>query len=210
MRGTDNILSHLSDGYRNAQETIRALDTKTNILTVLSAFAFTAILGMLKTAWDYTCAHAQTVEAVLTGSSQMPLILALALVGLLIVSLFLGSLCIWACLATLTARAPSQEIAFVSSTILFPYLPPVGRFGRTRAQAEYDNAKAYYDKITTGQITEADILSEYHNQIMNLGSILGKKILWNRRAVGFFRWQIITIPVLVMIFGILASTGLLQ
>ncbi len=104
-----NMLIHLSSGYRNAQETIRAIDVKTNILTALSVFSFTAILGILKVVWDYLCMHPDSMTSRLSDGSgfslALPVLLALVLVG----SLFTGALCLWFCMATLSLFANVSE-----------------------------------------------------------------------------------------------------
>ena len=200
MDGNEKVLRHLSDGYRNAQETIRALDVKTNILTALSVFCFTAMLGVMKVVWDHLCAHPETIPSRLGCASVLPAVLP-ALLGLVLAgSLFIGALCLWCCMATLMARGPAPDGSYVPATVLFPYIPPKKWGGDKETNTV---AQAYYDRVRNGEFSEGDILAEYHNQISNVAGILGEKIAWNGRATNLFRWQVLTIPVTAVLIAIM-------
>ncbi len=69
----------------------------------------------------------------------------------------------------------------------------------------HDKAIAYYDRIRTIEFTECEIRSEYHDQIRNVAAILGQKVTWNRRASGLFRWQVLSIPVVVALIGLMKA-----
>lgn len=198
-----SVLSHLSDGYRNAQDIIRALDVKANILTALSVFCFTAIFGILNVIWGHMCAHPGVIQALLSGPSALPLVIS-GLLGIAIAaSLFLGTACLWCCISTLMARSPDPARSSLSATVLFPYVPPKGWGRQTKAHNE---ALKYYDRIRNGRFKAGDILPEYHNQITNVGAILGQKCLWNRRASNLFRWQVFSIPVVIVLVGLIKCT----
>lgn len=198
----DKLLAHLGEGYHNAQDTIKAIDTKTNILTALCVFGFTIVLGISKAMLNYICTNQKIVDQAIASFAISSLWPVFTLCALLLASLIIGTFCFLACMSTLTARAPNGDKHFLPTTILFPYLPVLRRFASPAIKKEVENGKAYYDRIRTAQITESDILNEYHHQITNVAHILGQKIMWNKRSVILFRWQVLTIPAIIVFVAI--------
>lgn len=191
--------SHLQDGYRNAQETIRAMDTKVSILTGLSFFAFTAVGGVIGATASWFAEHPEYLRAAATAPAFLlctASLLALSAVS----SIVLGMICILACLDTLRARNRIDGSTGLPATILFPYLPLRGELTIAPWAREHRPAKDYYDRIVHRKFTIDDIQREYHDQILNVAAILGDKVEHFQRACRCFKLQIISTGVVLMIF----------
>jgi len=192
--------SHLKDGHRNGQEVIRALDTKTNILGGLSIFAMTTTVGLLKMTYDLLTPRLsqlnQAIEVECFFLSSMFILIA----GFMLAGMLLGIACIISCLNTLTARG--REKGSLPATILFPHLSPKDTGKSSDSDNAFEATAKYYKRIIDGNLSKADILAEYHDQMVNVGTILGEKVSCNKRAAKWFKYQVCTIPVIVLLIVI--------
>jgi len=195
MKAWELCYQHLRRGHDNAQQTIRAMDTKTSILTGLSIFALTAIAGIVKTLCDSCSTYSAIAAPVATFALIRTLLVILPFVVALVLATTSGISCIVLCIKTLVARSRNDTLTTLPTTVLFPYLPP-----RDKASEEkYKAAVQYYDKIRNREITEQLILDEYHDQVLNIGRILGEKIFWNRKAVQRFKQQVVSTGVALLL-----------
>ncbi len=183
--------SHLQEGYRNAQETIRAMDTKVSILTGLSVFALTVVGGVVVTATSCFGDHPEYLWAAVTAP--------LALLGIecflslsIVVSLTMGMICIVSCLGALRARNRIDGLTDLPATILFPHLYPREKLTTEQWLRTHQPAKEYYERIVVRNFTADDIQKEYHDQILNVGAILGEKVAHFQCASHWFRYQMIS------------------
>lgn len=191
---------HLQKGYDNGQQVIRAMDTKTSILTGLSIFAFGAIAGLIKIFTDYFTKYPEDIKA-LFNPHLLSLVLLIIFAGTVVAAAVLGIRCILSCLGTLIARPRSKMPDSPQTTILFPFLHPESMVNERQKDIEY------YRRINGGEVDRNLIQNEYYDQILNLGHILWHKITHNGQAVHWFRWQvgltgtalILTIPALLAV-----------
>lgn len=202
------VHSHLQDGFRNAQETIRAMDTKVSILTGLSVFALTAVGGLLGSAASCFGEHPEYFRTVLLAPSWL-LVLAAVLGSAIVVSLVFGIVCILLCVEALRARNRIEGITKLPATVLFPHLPTRGKLSTEQWMEKHRLLKEYYDRIAGGGFSDEDIQKEFHDQILNLGIILGEKIVWFQRASKWFWCQVIaTGAVLVLLLLTMVGIGI--
>lgn len=204
----DQFHSHLQDGYRNAQETIRAMDTKVSILTGLSVFALTAVGGVMGTVMNCIVEHPAYFRAAVAAPAYLlrtACLLALSTVA----SLLLGMACIVSCVGTLRARNRISDLTDLPATILFPHLPSRGRLTTAQWLDTHQPAKQYYDRIASRVFTTEDLQKEYHDQILNVAAILGEKVVHFQRATHWFRYQMIsTGTVLALLLMTLIGIGI--
>ena len=202
------VHSHLQDGFRNAQETIRAMDTKVSILTGLSVFAMTAVGGILGSAANCFGEHPEYFRAALLAPNWL-LMLAAGMGAAIVVSLVFGVVSILSCVEALRARNRIEGITELPATVLFPHLPTRGKLAKEQWLVKHRLLKEYYDRIAGGGFSGEDIQKEYHDQILNLGIILGEKIAWFRRASSWFWYQVIaTGAVLVLLLLTMVGIGI--
>jgi hypothetical protein len=174
---------HLQKGYDNGQQVIRAMDTKTSILTGLSVFALGAIAGLIKIFADYFTKYPEDVCSLFApgfAAALTMLLQALAVIGAVI----LGVMCIFACMGTLIARPRKKLEKSPQTTVLFPSVDPDTK------ESERNKDLEYYERILSGQVNCDMIRDEYYDQIVNVGNIVHQKIAHNKKAVRLFKWQV--------------------
>lgn len=204
--GWSDLYAHLQEGYRNAQETIRAIDTKVSILTGLSVFALTAVGGVLGSAGSCLGDHPEYFRLMATAPLTL-LTLGAVLAIAAVVSLILGITCIILCLGALRARSRLNGLSALDATVLFPCLPARGRLSIAEWFNTHRPAKDYYDRIITGDLRTHDLQKEYHDQILNVAAILGEKMDCFGRASLWFRNQMISAGI-VLITLLLLMVGI--
>ncbi|OGV70665.1 MAG: hypothetical protein A2283_11620 [Lentisphaerae bacterium RIFOXYA12_FULL_48_11] len=165
-------IEHAQRGYQNAQETIRFVDTKTGVLTGLCCLLLGAGLELIK-----TCLAIGVYKAPFNGHAIDSWCIV-AGIALLIFAIS-GIGCIIASIHSLTARPPLASTGF---TVLFPFFTPPAR----------STAEEYARKIVVG-MKESEIAEEYQNQIISVGAILEEKCKWHRRAVLYFRAEVLSL-----------------
>ncbi|MBP7828368.1 MAG: hypothetical protein KA248_00475 [Kiritimatiellae bacterium] len=164
-------LEHAQAGYQNAQDIIKFVDAKSGAVTGLCALAIGGVFGLLT--WflglEETC-RSFTIQLI-HPCSAATLLLALSPIA--------GAVSLAFSLLSLVAR-PQFTTA---RTVLFPC------FKLTRkTRDEID--EAYRNKIVGG-MTKEEIRIEYHDQILNVGCILQRKIARHRVAVFFLVMQLV-------------------
>lgn len=165
-------LDHAREGYRNAQDIIKFIDTKSGVLTGLSGVTAGGVIESLK--WFFALTQQSRFEILHSDHAH------LVVVALLMeVSLTCCAGCFFCVVTSVVARPPRQ---FQRYTILFPFLPLKNRRG----------AALYYRRIAKGMSRE-EIAREYQCQITAVGEILARKVLWHRRAVKCFVAQVLAI-----------------
>jgi hypothetical protein len=156
-------LDHMIRGHQNAQETIRAMDTKSNILFAFAGATMTAIwkLSIAISTSECSCFHLKW-GGLLTASAAA----------------CFGCAALIFCLLTLFARGPKD--AKLPTTVLFPFI-----------NSDNNLVQRCYlcEKISKG-MSEANIRDEYQDQLYILGYILNKKIVHNQKAVRMFISQL--------------------
>lgn len=175
----ESTLKHVEIGYKNAQDIIKFLDTKSG---VIAGFAFAGIGFILQSLKEIIALKDPVKSALLSmfGQYSYPTCL---LFSATIVSLFAGVASIWCVVRCVTARPP-EKVSKLQHTFLFPFCDKISA------------AQEYYKRIHTG-IDLAGVADEYEHQILNVGSITCKKITWNRRAANFFLVELILLVIAV-------------
>ena len=202
----DRTYSHLQKGLDNGQQTVRAMDTKTSILTGLSIFALGAVAGLVKVFCDLVIKSPDAAKALLTLNFAAHLILVLFAISV-IIAVVLGVCCVIACLGTLVARGRKKPQGAPQTTVLFPWVHPENE----KEEREKDIAH-YEDVIIGGKIDEELVREEYYDQIVNVGHIIWQKIAHNGKAVKWFRRQAVAtgVSILLLVPALFAFSYLCQ
>lgn len=185
----ETLLSHLRSSHANVQDVIKFIDTKTGALTGLTTITLTVPYLVIK----FFVGEEYKAEL---WCNPFPSIANFPLYGLILLgfSFLCGLLSICCSIESLVARPPSRWRADTGKgaspsrfCILFPFYSP----------NQTEEAKQYFSKIVSG-LSRGELLSEYQHQTEQLGSIVQRKILWHRRAVGFF-WGQLIFPIILML-----------
>jgi hypothetical protein len=193
----ERTYSHFKEGYKNAQDAIRFVDTKSGVLTGLLMITTAVPFEVLK--WSagleagypanlqiFQCNHHFTFLIILWGS---------------IWGIALGVCGVAFSVEGLAPRSPKKHYQGVGGsikrwadilggkhkkkndkppiTVLFP-------FHNEKAEAV---AEKFFHAAASG-MTEKQILREYAAQLKQVGRILCLKIECNQRAALCFRWQL--------------------
>lgn len=170
-------LEHLKAGYANAQERIRDMDTKTNVLIGFQI----AVTGMLVAAAFSVAKGEVKLGAVPCSQTLQTLIIVSWMI-----SLGAGLLSVWFLLSTLKARGPNGG-AF--HTALFPFYDhkkDAESFGRAISSIQEDPVHMP--------------IEEYRKQLQQVGAILFKKVRRNRMAVNCLFGQLLAVLATVLFF----------
>lgn len=161
-------LEHAKNGYKNAQDTVRLIDTKTTFLTTLATLTIGFVLQAVSK-------YAQLPDN-LKGSFELHPWCLMALQILTVLSLFVGVICLWCCATSLGGRPPRPSV-MAHSTILFPFFKG------------HDDERTSCASVRYG-MTEEGIAKEYESQLWNIGLILYIKLRRHRMAIWFFLLQL--------------------
>lgn len=167
-------IEHAANGYKNAQETIRFIDTKSTFLTGASTLTLGFVLEGVKRFLELPNAF----KASFDGHPYYLLVLEL----LTSLSLFLGGMCLWCCIMSIVGRPPVRP----RDTILFPFFS-----GKSEEIT-------CCSRISSG-VTRLEIAREYEIQVRDIGFILRKKLIRHRWAAWMFLAQLMAL----MLGGIL-------
>jgi len=185
-------LDHAKTGYQNAQDIIKFIDTKTGAVTGLCTLAIGGVLGLVT--WFFGLEEGCRL---LVLNIFHPCVAAIVLLGL---SPIAGAGSLVFSLLSLIARSPLTS----GQTVLFPCLKKTG--------GEWDGiSQSYKNKIVAG-MTATEIRDEYHDQILNVGIIVQKKIARHRWAVGFLMLQLglLAAAASVLCFGMGVRSAAIQ
>lgn len=203
----DINLAHAKDGYANAQEVIRFVDSKTGVMTGV----LTVTTGIPLAVFHFILSGNSNEGATILGwinQGGVPKWLAWLSASFMLVGFASGVVSIIAATSGLMARRPQKSIeddsllkelgrvilkgltfgikgnaprsAQPEVTCLFPFFTP-----RQRAEA-----RKKFELLKSGGYDRADILREYGLQLESVGSILETKISRNRKAIHCFEGQI--------------------
>jgi hypothetical protein len=176
-------LEHLKEGYKNGQETIRFIDTKTAVTAGFAmAFMGGVMMGFSEFLFADDMKQGQIIQFILRiNCCSCPVIL------LVIASIAAGLSAIICATMSIVARPPS--VGGPKVTVLFPYF-----------DGSPEVAYHYRQIIrSVGRPTEEEIRAEYENQIISIGEILRLKFFWHRCSV----WSLLTQNILLVAAGIL-------
>lgn len=174
--GLEREIKHAETGYKNAQDIIKFMDTKSG---VIAGFAFVGIGFVLQVAKEFLSIPTEMRSLVIDQFKSHP-VWAYVIFAIALVSLAAGVACVWCVVRCVTARPP-HITSNLKHTFLFPFYGTKSR--------DLDCAMAYYAKVKIG-LTAAEIAAEYEIQLLNVGAILCKKITWHRRAANAFLLQL--------------------
>jgi hypothetical protein len=166
-------------GYKNAQDLIRFIDTKSSFLTGGSVLCLGFAFQLLK----YIRELPTQQQVQLTKFFQDCPLCSMCMQSLGVLSLLFGVLCVWSCVFSLVGRNPIH----IRHSLLFPF------FSGTAAE------HTYCQKVAVG-MTEAEVAEEYKNQIFNIGIILQRKIKRHRWAAWMFLVQIAVLTTAGIVF----------
>ncbi len=168
--------AHAKDGYANAQETIRFVDTKAGALiglvTILTGFPVLVAQWVL----DKEASHPFSFQNLYTTHPKTSACLFFCLFG----SLICGLISLYCALDAITARPTSHKVKKcrkIRATVLFPIN------GGTKDTA-------YLVRAAREGMTNRDVALEYGAQLVRVGSILNKKIKYLRCSVSCFKAQL--------------------
>ncbi len=168
-------LEHAQASYANAQETIRFIDTKTAILTGLATLAVSVPIAVLL--WLNGAELAEGISRSTVGDSCRCVLIAVSIPP--VASIIASALAVVFSTLSLMARGcPSNSES--PTSILFP-TANVATGGRLAGRLQE----------LRGGVDVRFRLDEYCNQIEVVAGILATKILWHRRSVKAFLWQVI-------------------
>ncbi len=173
----ERAIAHAKDGYKNAQDIIRFIDTKSTYFAGASVVLLGFTLQLIK---QYFELPANFQEQLKNAADSHPFCI-LVIDALAALSLLAGALCIWSCVLSLVGRPPRQNMEHIS-TILFPFF--------TGTAGEWEVCR----KVSAG-MTDLDVAKEYECQLWNVGMILQAKIRRNRWAAWMILGQIIALTI---------------
>jgi hypothetical protein len=156
----DEALAHAKEGYKNAQDVIKFVDTKTAVVTGLSTVIGGALVGVLKWAIESEKdTHATITELALYHPC------AAGWFYFFVTTCFAAMfVCIAAAVWSVIARARPRHLEN-KFTVLFPYYK------------QRDETAAC--QVISGKLagmSKGQILLEYEDQLRVVGMILGKKL----------------------------------
>ena len=177
-------LEHAKLAFSHTQDVIKFVDSKCNVLTVLT----TAISGFALTLakWNF--------ELPKTSAASYSLIFQnfpwakWVMLPLFLVSLIASVVCITACLWSLIARSAAKS----TFSVLFPH---------PRNLSPNEHANLVAERM--GGISEGQILHEFNEQLRTLGIIVKEKINQSRMAGKAATVQIIALTLAVVIYVVL-------
>ncbi len=168
-------LAHAQTGYENAQNVIKAIDTKTTIVTGLSTLAAGFLIALIKWSIELDDTSPANLEQVVTAFPKLSTLLFI-FVGMSFLNAFF---CIAASVWSVVARQRPKNLEN-PFTILFP------AYRRAEAKAAYR-----YIEERLRDCSKSAILKEYEDQLRIVGMILGHKLQHNRTACSALLLQIL-------------------
>jgi hypothetical protein len=177
----ERAILHAKDGYKNAQEIIRFIDTKASFFAGSAIVLLGFTMQLLKQYFELPASLKAQLEAV----ADVHPICFCCLTWIIASSMLSGVLSVWSSLFCLVGRPPKRNLAYVP-TILFPFFKG------------NQNEREVCKNRCTG-MTEEELSKEYECQIWNVGVILFQKIRRNRWAA----WMLLAQIFLLVVGGIL-------
>jgi hypothetical protein len=177
-------IKHAETGYKNAQDIIKFMDTKSG---VIAGFAFVGIGFVLQVTKEFLSSPTDLRSAVV-DQFKSAWAWEYTIFALTVLSLIMGISCVYCVVQCITARPPHIP-SNLKHTILFPHC----------GTSDANYAREYYAKLKSG-LTAAEVAAEYEHQLLNVGSILCQKITWHRRAANAFLLQLASLTLAGALF----------
>jgi hypothetical protein len=159
-------LAHAQTGYENAQNVIKAIDTKTTIVTGLSTLAGGFLIAIIKWSIELDEASPANLQRIVEAFPRLSTLLFIFIGFSFLNAFFCIGASVWSVVAR--QRPKNLENRF---TILFP--------AYRRADAK-DACRYFEDRLR--DCNKSAILKEYEDQLRIVGMILGHKLRHNRTA----------------------------
>ncbi len=192
----DETFDHIKTGYRNAQDTIKFIDTKTGVMTGLLTAATGTPLFFFK--W-VICLEDKHPASYKSFSASHPISTNIVLFGLL-TGMVLGVLGVLCAVDGLMARNPRKLYQGLLGWVRKMWDKVQGRYKKTHDKPpvtvlfpifkpEEEEYALKYFRDASKRLTREEILAEYRVQVAQVGRILNRKIACNQRSVIFFSLQ---------------------
>jgi len=159
-------LTHAQTGYENAQNIIKAIDTKTTIVTGLSTLAGGFLIALIKWSIELDAASPANLQCVVAVFPRLSTLLFVFIGASFLNAFFCIGASVWSVVAR--QRPKNLENRF---TILFP------AYRRVDAK---DACRYFENRLR--DCSKSAILKEYEDQLRIVGMILGHKLRHNRTA----------------------------
>jgi hypothetical protein len=193
----ERTCAHFKDGYKNAQDAIRFVDTKTGVITGLIMLTTAAPFGVLK--WSASLDekyHASLVYFEQNHNSVYELILGGCILGITV-----GICGVMFGVEGLAPRSPKKYYQGIIGTFVRWMdiirrrhkkkndRPPVSVLFPFYKEKDEIAAAKHFHRAAKG-LSEDDIIQEYAQQVGQVGRILCLKIESNRHSVLCFKLQL--------------------
>jgi hypothetical protein len=179
-------LEHARDGYRNAQDVIKFVDTKSTIVTGLS----TLFAGFLIASAKWSIESSPSSHSNFERLSQAHPYFAFLIFGSIIVSLVAAMICLTAAVWSVVARLRPGNLNS-EFTVLFPMY----------SEGDELRAKRYFRRQLQG-MQRSDVLEEYEDQLRVVGMILCRKLRHNRIACIALLVQVASVAIALTLFAL--------
>jgi hypothetical protein len=181
----EDTLLHAKEGYRNTQDVIKFVDTKTAVVTGLSTLAAGALVTVVK--WVIE-ADGES-RANMTQIAESHPCLAPWFYAFVSLSLASALFCVGAAVWSVIARSRPKHLEN-RFTVLFPIY---------RYRDRHAACRTIEEKLRG--MTPADMLSEYEDQLRIVGMIAGKKL----KHIRFACFGLLTQLLCFVIAGVLLT-----
>lgn len=159
-------LAHAQAGYENAQNVVKAIDTKTTIVTGLSTLAGGFLIALIKWSIELADTSPANLQRVIAAFPRLSTLLLIFIGASFLNAFFCVAASVWSVVAR--QRPKNLENPF---TILFP----------AYRQTDAKDACRYFEERLR-DCSKSEILKEYEDQLRIVGMILGQKLRHNRTA----------------------------
>jgi len=188
----EQSLEHARNGYQNAQDVIKFMDTKFGAIIGLSVILCGFILQSLASFLQLPESTQAGVRMLMEKHAAETRFLSLCVA----LSLLCGIGCIVSAVSGVMARAPrgtSRWLKILASIGIISHLPKRKKYKHTVLfpfWTDSNKAVRSFCRISRG-LSHKEISEEYVSQLWNVGAILKKKIAWVRWATRAFIAQTI-------------------
>lgn len=156
----DDTLAHAKEGYKNSQDVIKFVDTKTAVITGLNTLIGGSLVALLKWSMESEKDSHATLPELASVHPCMVVWFYLLVIGCFIAALVCITAAIWSVIARPRPRHLENKF-----TVLFPLY---------RQRDEAAACRTFEEKLKG--MTKEQVLLEYEDQIKVVGMILGKKL----------------------------------
>ena len=211
--------SHLSDGYQNTQKTIQFQDLKASTIVGLSTLFSGLIVAAAKWVLGFEIAKDVTIFSELATLPYTPL---LAWSGALsVAALVLSSTCILLCIHAVLPRLPKSDS--YNPYLLFPICnrsldrknQKIPRRSKSNTKTQVDLLSEEFDSFIRSEKSSFEelstaIRSDYQRQLIQVGSIIYKKIKYVQFGVRSLFAQLLISAVAIVMLAVFLILVALQ